>query len=312
MAQVSWIFTDNSGQTNPVGLYHGDRTGHVIIHINRKIVQIDFSVRKSKHYTFFIQDELIEIFLHKEENGFSYEFKINRSADTPLNRARKVRDRGYMKKIILTVLAAAALVVGVLYVALWYGGEQKKKQWAAWGIESEAEIKQVKNLIRNGLSTEAVFFIKRDSGETAQAFYQYITDNDQTFSGKIKGTEAEWMLPTGFPLQNGDRFQLIYLPSDPVVHRINYGRPDNATIERYESLALQVEQSGHPSQDEDASTCVVQMIVREKGWASLAHVLAQGKNPESSPQFNRDSYLRLIRSSPLKNRLQTACGRLAE
>ena len=50
MAQVTWVYLDDYGGRHRVGLYHGDHSGHLMIHINRRVVQIDFSVRESRTY----------------------------------------------------------------------------------------------------------------------------------------------------------------------------------------------------------------------------------------------------------------------
>ena len=66
MAQIGWVYLDNYGGRHRVGLYHGDQTGHLVIHCNLRVVQIDFSVRDTKRYSFFIEDELCEIDIVKE------------------------------------------------------------------------------------------------------------------------------------------------------------------------------------------------------------------------------------------------------
>ena len=61
MAQMNWIYLDDRGGRHSIGLYHGDRSGHMLIHCNRKIIQIDFSVKETKTYSFFVEDEFCEM-----------------------------------------------------------------------------------------------------------------------------------------------------------------------------------------------------------------------------------------------------------
>ena len=130
MAQVQWIFLDNNGGRHRVGLYHGDQSGHVMIHCNLMITQVDFSVKESKTYTFFIEDELIEIRVHKEADGhFSYEFYVNKEAETPLNQARKIENRRTFKQL----MALIVLLITFIGLALWLGHcltERRNERWS--------------------------------------------------------------------------------------------------------------------------------------------------------------------------------------
>ena len=97
MAQLGWVYLDPHGGQHRIGLYHGDKTGHLLIHCNMRVIQVDFSVKESKSYSFFIEDELCELSIHKEHGFYSYEFTTNRKVDTPLNRLRKAEDRRNLK-----------------------------------------------------------------------------------------------------------------------------------------------------------------------------------------------------------------------
>lgn len=89
MAESFWRFTNDFGQPYLIGLFHGDKDGHLVVHCNSRVVLIDFNVQDSKAYSFFIEEELCELKLDRQDEGFSYSCQINMDADTPKNRWRK-------------------------------------------------------------------------------------------------------------------------------------------------------------------------------------------------------------------------------
>jgi hypothetical protein len=52
MAQRLWYYKNEYGPDYEIGLYHGDKSGHVMIYVGQKIVKIDFSVFDNKNYHF--------------------------------------------------------------------------------------------------------------------------------------------------------------------------------------------------------------------------------------------------------------------
>ena len=69
-------------------MYHGEDSGHLMVHCNNKVMLIDFGVKGSKNYSFFLDEELFELHLTRENGRFSYELKHNEDIDSPHNRRR--------------------------------------------------------------------------------------------------------------------------------------------------------------------------------------------------------------------------------
>lgn len=116
MPQVFWIFLSQDGDKYKIGLYHGETTGHLLLHCNQKVIQIDFGVNTEKSYTFFIKDELCEINLTRTNNHFRYAFNVNNSLQTPLNQARKKQRLSH--RLYLLILTAALLTLLITLLVL--------------------------------------------------------------------------------------------------------------------------------------------------------------------------------------------------
>jgi hypothetical protein len=307
MAQMGWVFVDNQGRSNRIGLYHGDSSGHVLIHCNLKIMQVDFSVKDDKAYTFFIEDELCEIRIFKEKTGFSYEFYIDRKTDTPLNRVRKKQDMLDRRKVIALAIGFVLLAGSFAGGLIWYNRQQKASALAQMGWFSEYAGQNSKVLLRDGRSAVARLSLE-SSGARRLLNFEFSTADSVRIAGRMPVADTgRVLLPNGFPLLGDDAFQVLYLPADPNVHFLNFSRPTEATIAAYLQRATQIEAAAHPTATGGYSFCLAALVLREKGWSALANVIFQLETPESNPEHNRDAYLRLLREPEFARKLERNC-----
>jgi hypothetical protein len=107
MGQMTWTYIADDGARHKVGLFHGDNTGHLLVYCNARIVVIDFSVKTSRNYSFFIDDELCDIEIEEKEGKFLYGFKVDQVTDTPRNRIRRKLLREEVRQ---------TLIIGVLFI----------------------------------------------------------------------------------------------------------------------------------------------------------------------------------------------------
>lgn len=90
---MRWTYVDDYLRKYHVGLYHGNHSGHLMIHCNTRIVVIDFHVKETKKYTFYINDELFDIHVERQNGRFAYSLEIDEETETPRNIRRKKRNR---------------------------------------------------------------------------------------------------------------------------------------------------------------------------------------------------------------------------
>lgn len=306
MAQVSWVFLSSQGGRNRVGLYHGDSSGHLVIHCNMRVVQVDFSVRESRNYSFFIDDELVEIQLIQVDNHFEYNFEVNKTADTPLNRVRKVVEAKDQRQLRVFIAAFVVLLIGTtIGLSLW--GKSQKHSVYEKSLSSGLSEKAMRLLSRDGRNSTAKMYLIVDEG-VRKVFYSFPTTENVIISGKFGVSESgPIILPTGFPLQDKDVFSVTYLPEDPQVHRVDFDNPDNATLENYIAEAMKIELTVHPELSQGHAACFVNLFIEKYGWAKLAYFLNQTENPEIQKIYNRDAYLRLIRDPEFEKEAQSRC-----
>lgn len=119
MAQRSWQFNSHLGRTYHIGLYHSEESGNVVIYCDSNVTTIDFGVLDTKDYSFFIGEELLEINIVKEKEGYTYTFHIDRKTKTPLNKRRQEIDR-QDKKMVIFIFLALLVFVGGVFAFLWW------------------------------------------------------------------------------------------------------------------------------------------------------------------------------------------------
>jgi hypothetical protein len=109
MSQMTWTYIADDGARYNVGLFHGDNTGHLLVYCNARIVVIDFSVRASKNYSFFINDELCDLVIEEKDGQFFYGFKVDEVTDTARNRGRRKMMRTEVRQ---------SLLIGFLFILI--------------------------------------------------------------------------------------------------------------------------------------------------------------------------------------------------
>ena len=109
MSQMSWTYIADDGARYDVGLFHGDRTGHLLVYCNARIVVIDFSVLASKNYSFFINDELCDLVIEEKDGKFLYGFQVDEGTATARNRGRRKMLRTEVRQ---------SLLIGFLFILI--------------------------------------------------------------------------------------------------------------------------------------------------------------------------------------------------
>ena len=118
MSQMTWTYIADDGAHYDVGLYHGDTSGHLVVYCNGQVMVIDFNVKTSKTYSFYINDELFGLEVEEKSGKFSYGFSVDQVTDTPRNRIRHTLERQDVRKTLVLALVfilALALVISVLF-----------------------------------------------------------------------------------------------------------------------------------------------------------------------------------------------------
>lgn len=307
MAQVSWIFLSEQGGRHRVGLYHGDRTGHLAIYCDMRVVQVDFGVKESRMYSFFIEDDLCEVRLVKVHGRFSYEFNVNTDVDTPLNQARKKRDRKN-RLAIGSLVGALALVLAGIFALVHYNQQQEeRRRLSAYSLFSQPAEQAAATLKKNGRRTSTCLLIVQDAGHR-MAYYGFNSPGNMRVYGKFSVTNADpIILPSGMPLSDGDTFEVLYSPDDPQIHLVDFAEPDSATQYKYLQQAVLAEQAAHPDKTARQCSCLANTVFEEAGWQALGNLIFQQKAPEDSPKFNADSYQRLIRDDVFSAKIKARC-----
>ena len=307
MAQVGWVFLDDFGNRNRIGLYHGDRTRHLLIHCNLRIVQVDFSVKESRMYSFFVEDELCEIRVVKEDKGFSYDFKVNKEVDTPRNRLRKADERRN-RKYMAILIGAMVLTISCVFIGLrWWNAQKAKDQLIEKSLVSGLTPESERRLAAEGKTAVAQLVVVYEALQR-RVFYGFTTDDEQQISGRFFVQDTgQIILPNGFPLSDRDAFTVRYLPATPNVHQVDFTKPTDNTLAGYLEQARNAETQAHPEATPGHSQCVAEQILRHKGWQELANLIFQKTLPSENTEHNRDSYLRLIRDPAFSQILKKEC-----
>ncbi len=98
-----------------IGLHHGDESGHVLVHVNGKIIVIDFKIQHQKQYSFYMGPELFNLTIKPEGKAYVYELLKDNESPTPLNLARAQSEKEDMRLMALG-FGFVAIVLLLLFI----------------------------------------------------------------------------------------------------------------------------------------------------------------------------------------------------
>ena len=119
MSQYSWTYLGDSGRKFKISLYHGMRTGHLLVHCNGKVLIIDFKVRQSKRYTIMVDDEMLDLVLSRTGDEITYTLEVNNRKGSPgweRDRKDKRRNIKYGLIFLFVIIAIVLLILKVMRV----------------------------------------------------------------------------------------------------------------------------------------------------------------------------------------------------
>ncbi len=290
MNHFSWIYVGDAGHTHPVGLYHSDKSGHLVIYVGRKVVTIDFSVFDSRKYSFFIDDELVNIRLERRGDEMYYFFEIDKEADTPRNRARRFMERKYLRQSLLFIGLLVSFVATIAIVMPKFS-------------EKSTLTKAEQLLISEGVTTDAVL-VKPPPERPGVLAYTFIAGHE-TFTHFIEDSSS---ITLDLPLYPGDEFALVYARSKPEIHRFYLDRPTERQIGRFKQRTVEKLLEYHPKLSSRAANCLVEAAYLLYGLDGLSNLYWQKASPSENARHNVTTYERMARSIAFQNKFAELCA----
>ncbi|HFA51635.1 MAG TPA: hypothetical protein ENJ95_21690 [Bacteroidetes bacterium] len=292
MKHCTWTYVAGEGRNIPVGLYHSRRKGHLIIYVGKKITTIDFNVLDTKEYTFFIDNELCHIRLERRGDEMFYFFEIDKTADTPMNRARWAMERKFLRQLVAALAVFAVLIAGFSFFI---------------NYQKETDLARIDELLAEQ-SIETVATVTIEPGrEKPNISYHFVAQNQAYSSKSTYHTEPLVLLMSGMPLESGDEFIVQYSPTNPEVNRIDFKRPSKRQLATYLKRAAQKHLQLHPDEAPQLVNCMLETAFKIDGIGGLADFYFQDTPAEKNPDHNELSYARLVRGLPFQKKLEKEC-----
>lgn len=293
MKHCYWTYVGDVGVSQKVGLLHGQKTGHLIIYCGKKILIVDFKVRHSKTYSFFINDELCEVILERKGDTMHYSFNIDKKTDTPRNRARKKLERKYD---IQTFLFFAVLFAAI--AAFFMAANSFVKKPNADDLLSEMLLKR---------ETIGEVLIDYENNQPSAISYHFVVQNDGYSVESNLSDTSLIILKNGMPLESGDEFMVEYSLNDPKQNSINYDRPTKKQLIKYRERVIEKHKKLHPDLPTYLVQCIVDVVYELNGLKGFSDFYFQDFSPAQNPRNNSSTYLKLTRDVPFNETMERKC-----
>jgi len=72
LAQLNWTYYSLTGQPYIIEMYHGDESGRLILFVNSEIILIDFNQEERSKFSFFIENQLLELSINAIKDKYDY------------------------------------------------------------------------------------------------------------------------------------------------------------------------------------------------------------------------------------------------
>ncbi len=303
MNTQSWIYLDDTGGKRKINLYHSPAKGMLLVQVDGQVVVASKEANRGGKWTFLIEDQLCDVVIWRRGMEYSYGFRVNDYAESPRNRAVKIKNRRDFW--LPTSIFLGALLIGAALL-VWRKSLNSSKPPRPVGTSvSVGEDGQLLKLGQLGRAAVATF---TKSAEVAN--YSFRADSSRVINGSFimdKNAASQAILPTGFPLENGDEFVVVFLPEEPSVHRLELMQPVENQMLKYEKRAAEVERVLHPNEPKSRAECLARVARRATGLRGLADIFYQNYKPTDYPEHNRDTYNRLVRDVSFQKMLAEKC-----
>jgi hypothetical protein len=296
MNHYTWTYVGDAGKSYRVGLMYSPRSGHLLIYIGSKIVQVDFKVFESKEYTFFIEEELVHIKLERRGDEMFFFFNIDKKADTPRNRIRHAIEHKYFIHLLIFLGVLGVLVTGVVLL-----GRNFKK----------SETERIEEVLAKG-SQAAIgrVFVKKIDANRSEISYQFVAGTQTITSQSLLESELLILMVNPMPLEPGDEFRVQYSPQKPHINQMLFSEPTPRQIEAYKQRAIAKHAALNPSAPPGMTECFVQTAFEHDSLRALADIYFQDTKPGYNLEHNLETYAKLIGDKGFLSKMEEKCGHL--
>ncbi len=111
MSQHSWIYKNKVGIDYEVSIYHGDKSGHVLIYSNQAIISIDFSVKTDKSFSFMLGEELFELSFKLEKGRPAYLLE-NKDTSKVISKIDTTKyPKRHIKIVVVSIIILCLIII---------------------------------------------------------------------------------------------------------------------------------------------------------------------------------------------------------
>lgn len=296
MNHYTWTYLGDGGRNYRVGLLHSPKSGHLVIYVGSKIVQVDFKVFESKEYSFFIEEELVHINLERRGDEMFFTFNIDKKVDTPRNRFRHALERKYFIHLLIFLGVLALLVTGVVFI-----GKNAKK----------SETQRIEEALARG-SEETVgrVLIKKLAHGQSEISYEFVAGDKTITAQSILQSEPLILFVNPMPLQQGDEFLVRYSPKKPHINEMLFSEPTPHQVELYQQRATAKHTKLNPEAPPGMTDCFIKTAFEFDSLRALADIYFQDFKPAYNLEHNLETYAKLTSNKIFLSKMEENCGQL--
>ena len=306
-------------QQHLIELFHSPISRELLIRLDGRDLYHE-KVETNKLYQFFVDSDLCEIVITKNANGFKYTLNSPELSTSKLGKANK-------RKNLLQKFGIGFGFLSILLFIIFFGMRIIK-----WHHNNELSLAFENNAAENTTTTAVIvklgpkvmpidtsYFPEKANNNQNLAVYAYSVNSDMYFGTvelPFNNLLQAYIAPTGWPVDTGSRFKLVYHKDDPTLNWLFLERPDSLESQRYRQLALNSCAKYHANNNNNNVNmqlitnychCLVEQILQNNGVNNLKYVYYLGQ-----PNYHADNDFTLFWKKPENKTIDSKCRKLLQ
>lgn len=296
MHQESWNYNGRL-KKHHILLNHYHNSQDVSIRLNGVVLFHESlsSEETKKSFQFFIDSELCEINITKENNTYQYQFTSHPYSTSQLGRQRKFKAQ-LQEWGIATGMIAVCLMIFVPAIYYFFVQLPNRQNLDLGGMITAGVVTKI-----DPISTSKTLV------KNANAYYKFLV-NDDWFQGKTtikRSKSGKYITENGLPLAAGCEFEVLFSGINPEKSRMLFKKPTDQQASKYCEIASEPCLYNPPPEIDsdlhsDYCKCISKGVYYRFGLDGIAHILSQNEPHSRLNKYNQKTFERLTQKNTYK------------
>ncbi|MEZ4883339.1 MAG: hypothetical protein R3E32_01290 [Chitinophagales bacterium] len=300
MHQESWIYRGKF-KRHLLQLSHDFSNGNLVLTLDgfKLSEEVILESEDLKIFSFFIDGELFEIKITRQNKQFVYEFIPHVYSTSHVGKTRKKAAKWELLSVNTGItIIVIALLSAILYFTFF--SNDAAPPLSLGGLTAVATITEI--------NANKEHLLKTEDGKTkslrGNIRYKFKVLDEWYYGDAYlyKKMDFYYLAKTGLPIQTGDEFMVLYSENNPNNNHILFDHPSEQKLAQYQLMARESCLKNLPPNiptDKELTycECLKAYLFQQYDLKGLANMIHQTKSKTAFEDFNEKTYQKFMNES---------------